>query len=90
MNQRTYRANGYSALAKAFGSWQQLPISELIARVGLPLESSMTSIDGEEIAVDVWITWVNSKQDALRIHGVAHGTNHLQIERVEESVIVNL
>ena len=90
MTQRTYRANGYSALADALIAWQRLPISELIARVDRPAESSLIQIDGEEMALDIWVKWVDAKREALRICGVVNGMSHLHIERLEESAVVRL
>ncbi len=47
-------------------------------------------IDGEEIAIDICFTWVDAKNNTLHISGIAYGTSHLQIQRVEETIIAHL
>ena len=42
------------------------------------------------MALDIWVTWVDAKREALRICGVVHGMSHLHIERLEESAVVRL
>ena len=90
MNQRTYRAFGYNPLSEALNFWQQLPAKELIAQIDFQAESSLMPISGEEIAIDIFFTWIDAKHNTLRISGIAYGTSHLQIQRVEETIIAHL
>ncbi|MDR0260909.1 MAG: hypothetical protein LBI76_13995 [Comamonas sp.] len=90
MNQRTYRAIGYTALVAALNRWQQRTIAELVACVDLPAESTWVTVDGEEVLVDIAVRWLDAKRTALLIQGFAHGSSHLHIERVEEQLVLPL
>ena len=90
MNQRTYRAHGYAALAEALQSWSDLPLGELLSRIDSPAILSVVQIEGQEIALDLSATWVSSKHDAICVRGVASGPSHWQIERIEESITIHL
>lgn len=90
MSQRTYRARGYAALVKALEEWHQLSASALVERIGMPPNTSVVEFQGEEFTLDIAVSWANSMQSAVRIHGVASGPSHWQIERVEEGLTVSL
>lgn len=56
----------------------------------LPAESSLVTVDGEEVLVDIAVRWLNAKRNALLIQGFSHGSSHLHIERVEEQLVLPL
>lgn len=90
MNQRSYRAIGYAALVTTLNTWQQRPITALLARVDLPAESSRITVDGEEVTVEIAVRWLDAKREALLIQGFAYGSSHWHSERVEEQLTVPL
>ena len=90
MSQRTYRAKGYALLAEQLQRWQKLPTAELLSRIGGSAQNLQEHVDGDDIVLDISVSWADAKREAVRIHGVASGSNHLHIERLEESVIVRV
>jgi hypothetical protein len=90
MSQRTYRGHGYAALARELEAWRQLPTDKLVARVGAPPTTSIVDVGGEEFTLDIVATWSNEKCNSVRVAGVASGSSHLQIERIEEKFVVSI
>jgi hypothetical protein len=83
------RANAYMALAAELEMWSRRPSSELFACVGLPATSRVVEVQGEELQLELTVSWTNEKRRAIRIAGMAIGPSHWRLERLDESVVVD-
>jgi hypothetical protein len=84
------RANAYIALAAELEMWSRRPSSDLRACVGLPATSRVVEVQGEELQLELTVSWTDKKRRAIRIAGMATGPSHWRLERLDESVVVEL
>jgi hypothetical protein len=84
------RADAYSALANELAQWSTRPSAELLALVNAPADRIVVSSNGEEIEIEVSVTWVDSDRKVVRVSGIANGPNAWRLERLEESTVVPL
>jgi hypothetical protein len=84
------KAAAYKALAQEIERWRSMPHVELIASVGKPASVTYASVNGESIALEIALYWYGDDQAAVRIVGVANGSSHWRLERLEESIVVRL
>ena len=82
------RTTAYAALAAELESWRILPETELLLVLDQPPRSRIVNADGEELVLEVVVSWATEKRIALKISGTAYGPSHLLIERLEEALIV--
>ena len=84
------RANAYMALAAELEMWSRRPSPDLLACVGLPATSRVVEVQGEELLLELTVSWANEKRRAIRIAGMATGPSHWRLERLDENVVVDL
>jgi hypothetical protein len=84
------RADAYMALAAELEIWSRRPSSDLVACVGLPSTSRVVEVQGEELQLELTVSWANEKRRTIHIAGMATGPSHWRLERLDESVVFDL
>lgn len=84
------RATAYAALAAELENWRSLPLTELLAAVGLPATPRLVHAEREELVLEVKASWLSKKRRAIKVSGIAYGPSHLRMERLDESFVVTL
>ena len=84
-----HRAHAYEALCAVLAQWRLLPLAELLSRIGQTSTSTVQQA-GETIEVDVKASWLDARQQVIRVTACAFGPSHLHMERVEESFDVTV
>ncbi len=84
------RADAYSALASELTKWGSMPPADLMALVDAPPKRISVDSKGEEIELEISVTWATSERKAIRISGTANGPSAWRLERLEESIVVPL
>jgi hypothetical protein len=82
------RATAYAVLAAELEAWRKLPQAELLSLLVQPPKSRVVTAGGEEIVLEVVVSWATEKRKAFKIAGTAYGPSHQLTERLEESLIV--
>ena len=82
------RAIAYAVLAAELRAWRELPQAELLSLLDQPPKSRVVTADGEEIMLEVVVSWATEKRKAFKIAGTAYGPSHQLTECLEESLIV--
>jgi len=84
------RANAYEALAAELEIQSRRPSGDLLACIGLTATSHIVEVQGEELSIELTVSWANEKRRTVRISGTAIGPSHWRLERLDESVVVDL
>jgi hypothetical protein len=82
------RATAYAVLAAELETWRKLPQAELLSLLDQPPRSRAVTADGEELVLEVVVSWATEKRKAFKIAGTAYGSSHQLTERLEESLTV--
>lgn len=82
------RAAAYDALARELERWRAMPLRELIANIGKAASAHSVRVNDEDITIEVTVH--RKDRDAIRITATANGPSHWRLERLEESIIVQL
>ncbi len=82
------RAIAYAALATELEAWRKRSHAELLSALDQPPKARMVNADGEELSLEVVVSWANAKQRAFKLVGTAYGPSHQRTERLEEALIV--
>ena len=82
------RAAAYAVLAAELETWRKRPQAELHSLLDQPPKSRVVTVDGEEIVLEVVVSWAIEKRKAFKIAGTAYGPSHQLTERLEETLIV--
>lgn len=84
-----HRLEAYALLSRELQSWRSRPFDQLAALVGQPSLEVIVRLRDEDVVVRVGVSWADTKRSAVRIHAVADGPSCWNLERLEESTIVN-
>jgi len=60
----------------------------LLAAVNRPPTVRVVVADGEDLSLEITVSWASKKLKALKVTGTAYGPSHLLTERLEEALIV--
>lgn len=82
------RAQAYPAVAAELERWRLRPWHDLVDRIGKPPASMALELQGEEFQIEVWVTWTDQRQCAVRVHAAAMGPGTQTMERFDESIVV--
>ena len=83
-------ANIYPALVTELETWRQLPIADLVGRVGAAPTVHAAEIDGEAVTWEVVASWVDAKQLAIRVQATVFGPSTWRVQRAEEAITVHV
>ena len=82
------RASAYAVLATELEAFRLLPWHVLEMHVRAVPTSKTVDVEGEELQLELRVSIAETRQQTLKITAVALGPSHLQMERLEESVMV--
>lgn len=82
------RATAYSVLATELETWRTLPRAELLSLLDQPPRSRVVNAGGEDLVLEVVVSWATDNHKAFKIAGTVYGPSHHLIERLEESLTV--
>ena len=82
------RATAYATLAAELESWRALSLANLLAVVNQPAAEHVVQIDGQDLLVEISVSWATEKRKAFKVLGIAYGPSHLMTERLQEVLIV--
>lgn len=83
------RATAYAVLAAELENWRKLSQAELLSLLDQSPRSRVVTADGEELVLEVVVSWATEKRKSFKIAGIAYGPSHQLTERLEESLIVS-
>lgn len=82
------KATAYQALTRELERWRSMPAKDLVESIGKPASVQSVHIDGEAIALEITIQ--RHDPNSVRITAVANGPSHWRLERLEESMVIQL
>jgi hypothetical protein len=79
------RTDAYKLLAARLEELRGAGYDSLLPRVNEPARSETVRINGEDIVVDVGVSWADEKHRTLRVSATAFGPSTWMMERLDES-----
>lgn len=82
------RDQAYQHLRHRLAAASRIESAALVGYVGRILSSDVVAIEGEMVEIELRVAWADTKQQRIRIDGLACGPSWHKIDRIEEHVVV--
>ena len=82
------RADAYTFLAKELELWRSSDAERLTAMVGKPIAATFAQLEGENVRIEIRVSWVDHSRRAVIVEAEACGPSHWHTERVLERIVI--